>query len=174
MAQGHDLAVPVPRRYPARAFWAGSTARDLGRFPPQPGSQPGGTVKRRAPARAVTARILGAARVAAAQTGSLIRRRAPARAVIAGTTVRTVNAPPVPGTVQARATVPVPRRYPARALWAGVIVRTVNAPPAFAGPGIVAAADRAVNTVAAADSQVMTVIAADWPAGTVLAADYEP
>ena len=86
--------VPVPRRVPARGAWRGLAV------PGQSGQAP-----RQAP--------------------YLPPRRRLARAWVQFTPVRTVNAtppPPVSGTVQPRATVPVPRRPPGRGAWRGTAV----------------------------------------------------
>ena len=93
--------VPVPRRYPARGRW---------------------TTPRPVAANAAVASVAGS------QPGGLIRRRAAARAFwrfAAGL----LNAHGGNGTVQPRATVPVPRRTAARAVWAGTVTRTTNAVP---------------------------------------------
>lgn len=85
--------VPVPRRRPGRALWAAITGQAYVKVP------------------------------APLQQPSPAPRRKPGRAVIRFTPVTTVNAappPPVPGTVQPRATVAVPRRRPVRALWRGI------------------------------------------------------
>ncbi|HEV2260268.1 MAG TPA: hypothetical protein VGS06_44750, partial [Streptosporangiaceae bacterium] len=87
--------VPVPRRRPGRALWQRITGQAFAQVP-APAQQP-----KPAP------------------------RRIPARAVIRFTPVTTTNAvppPPVSGTIQPRATVPVPRRRLSRGFWRGIAV----------------------------------------------------
>lgn len=111
--------IPVPRRQLARAVWQ----RQLGRGVPgvpAPVQQPPVVARRRIPARAVWRQNTGPAFTAVAaprQQPSPAPRRVPARAYVRFTPVTTANPPPVAGSVQPRATVPVPRRTLQRAVW---------------------------------------------------------
>jgi hypothetical protein len=132
----------VKRRGPARAFWAGSTVRDLGPFPPPSGSQPGGQVARRGPARAVASSVYGAAPApplgpAGGQPRGLTINRTPARSVWQGITGPAPVLPPPPGLAGSNPVGLTISRVPARSLWQGITGRpAVPASPPVARPQV--------------------------------------
>ena len=125
--------VPVPRRSVARAVWA-SALGNANQHGPS-GVSSGWSVTRRQPAGGFFGGIAVAAIVATAVTGGHAYQHTvtPHRAVWSGTTVTTVNAHGPNGTVQPRATVPVPRRTAARAVTRAGAVSPILALPVTGG-----------------------------------------
>ena len=109
-----------PRRTPVRTLWHGITGAAYVKVPAP--RQQYRTPPRRVAARALWRGIAGQAYVAVPAPRQQYRtppRRVLSRAWVQFKPVQTVNTLPVPGTVQPRATVPVPHRVPVRALWRG-------------------------------------------------------
>jgi hypothetical protein len=108
----------VIRLRPVRAVWAGitATAYPNGSIQPHPAVQQRSAFQR---PRAVTQHITGRAFYNGSQPGGVVYRRKPSRAFVAFTH-GLGTFPPPSGTIQPRATIPVPRRSSARAVWASV------------------------------------------------------
>lgn len=121
-------AVPVPRRAAARALWRGTVSSTVNAAVSGPGGtvQPRATVPapRRYPARAAWRGPAAVATVnfqppAGQQPHGFTSSRRPVGGLWGGAYTPQANASGPSGTVQPRATVPVPRRYPSRVAWRG-------------------------------------------------------